>query len=231
MSRVIVLLLLFVIGTLSGPAVAGIEPDVEHTRPPLTIIDGAFELQSHGVHVRLAPLTPGERSTFFQLRTQLGHDPFTCLYERPKGLTVFEVSFDNRSGQRLSFTPNLAACKVPGGKELLPWHADKYFEMLRICHGGPDITQWSQETERKALAGLSVFHHERLVLENGERATRLLVFDSRTHRMERLILELGPLQVGLQHFSPVMPLRNYEERPSKEQRARSGRSWSTKEQP
>ena len=71
--------------------------------------------------------------------------------------------------------------------------------MLRAQHVGS-----TSDTDRLAIEGLDAFHEHRLRLEDGERCSRLMVYEGVPAKAKQITLELGPLFTGPKTFSPVM---------------------------
>ena len=177
---------------------ARVVPDPEGLVPPFTVVGDAIELTANGLSLRIKALGEAERAAFFSLRTDLSRDPLPPRAAFPEGFTVFEVSFRNHAGRPLRFQPALAACRWNRDNELLPVQFDQVFDMLRALHSG------SENPDELALAGTRWFHVEPLELQHGESATRLLAFQGYGKRVKALTLELGPVLVGTESFSPAV---------------------------
>lgn len=173
-------------------------PDPEGVAPPFTITGDAVELTANGLSLRVEGLNEQERRDFFELRTDVPRDPLPPRAAFPQGFTVFELSLRNHSGRPVRFQPALTACRWTRDNELLPVHFDQIFEMMKAVHLGSD------DADRLALQGTRWFHVEPLELQHGQSATRLLVFEGYGKRAKTLSLELGPLLVGSETFSPVV---------------------------
>ncbi len=177
---------------------ARIVPDPEGLEPPFVVVGDAVELNAKGISLRIKALTEPERQAYFDLRTDLPRDPLPPRAAFPEGFTVFEVSFRNQSGSPMRFQPALTACRWGKDNELLPVHLDMVFEMLRALHHG------KPNKDDLSVQGLRWFHVEPLVLRHGEGATKLLVYEGYGRRAKTLTLELGPLLVGIETFSPAV---------------------------
>ena len=177
---------------------ARIVPDPEGLAPPFVRVGDAVELTAKGISLRIKALTEPERQAYFELRTDLPRDPLPPRAAFPEGFTVFEVSFRNQSGSPMRFQPSLTACRWGKDNELLPVHLDMVFDMLRALHHG------RPNKDDLAVLGLRWFHVEPLVLKHGEGATKLLVYEGYGRRAKSLTLELGPLLVGIDSFSPAV---------------------------
>jgi hypothetical protein len=177
---------------------ARIIPDPEGLVPPFVVVGDAVELTANGLSLRIKALSESERGAYFQLRTDLPRDPLPPRAGFPEGFTVFELSFRNQSGLPMRFQPSLTACRWGKDNELLPVHLDMVFEMLRALHHG------EPNKDDLSVAGLRWFHVEPLQLSHGESATKLIVYQGYGRRAKVLTLELGPLLVGTEAFSPAV---------------------------
>jgi hypothetical protein len=173
-------------------------PDPEGLEPPFVAVGDAVELSARGLSIRIEGLSEAERGAFFELRTDLARDPLPARAAFPEGFTVFELSFRNLSGRPFRFQPALTACRWTSDNELLPVHLDMVFEMLRALHHG------AADADQRSVEDLKHFHVEPLELKHGQSATRLLIYEGHPGKAKKLTLELGPLFLGSESFSPAV---------------------------
>src|SRR5688572_7203848 len=167
-----------------------LRPDAQVMLPPYQVRGGAVELAMNGVRLRVEPLDERRRETWLELRGGLGFDPLPKIERYPKGFTVFEIALENLSGQQATFTPNLVTCRLDKDLEVRLIQEDQLLDLLRAGHGeGLDAAQ-------AAFDGLSAFHVAPLILEHGQRAARLMVFEGPPLKARQLSLELDHLFIG-----------------------------------
>lgn len=175
---------------------------------------GAVDRTSGGIRIRVEPLTAAQVADWFRSRTRTGDlalpidgsvmDPADAqpVQARPKSrkpgapLTVFAVSFENGSGEHVTFVADLSSLTDEHGDEHAPLPADWLRNIMRQAYSA------TADPDRAADDAMGAIHSGALILKEGQRASRLLIFPPEP-KAKKLILTLGHIAVGARDVSPA----------------------------
>jgi hypothetical protein len=171
----------------------------------------AVDRTSGGIRIRVEPLAPAQVADWFRSRTRTGDlalpmdgsvmDPADGQ-PAPKGkkpgapLTVFAVSFENGSGEHVTFVADLSSLTDEHGDEHAPLPADWLRNIMRQAYSA------TADPDRSADEAMGAIHAGPLILKHGQRASRLLIFPPKP-KAKKLVLTLGHLAVGARDVSPA----------------------------
>jgi hypothetical protein len=197
---------------VAGPAGAARQLVPDPAMPAMYQITGkAVDLTQGGIRTRIEPLTMTEVEEWFRTRTRAGKVALPLEHsvlpeDEPNGpragkgrpidpFTIFAVSFENGSGGDVTFVPDMCSLIDQKGVELSPLPSDYLRAMVRQMYGGTPDPDVATDDAMKAI------HAEAVVLHDGQRVSRLLIFPP-SPKAHRLALTLRHILIGQRDVSP-----------------------------
>ena len=102
-----------------------------------------------------------------------------------------------RERQDVTFSPALGNCWYTSDNEIRHVQGDVLFSLLRAGHEG------EPNPEQLASDDMRAFHVDPIVLHDGQRVTRLLVFEGVPFRARQVTLDLEQFFVGSAELRPT----------------------------